>query len=386
MTETPHRARILAALAHKATDRVPIDFGGTYTTTIYDSAYDRLKKHLGLDHPTNVYSKTRRLAIPHASVLDRFDVDTQFLGLGPYEGDQREIDSDTYLDEWGTTWKKAQDGHYLYVDGPFYNRKKPPPDLLAERNWPDPDNPGYYRGLGERALKSRADGRAVILNLPIGVIHQGQFLRGFADWLKDLYKNRAFSERLMDMIADRWIAVATRALGLCRNNVDIVFFGDDLASQLGPLFDPAIYRDLIKPRHRRMIAAAKASADVKVLFHSCGSVTRLIDDLIDIGVDALNPVQVTAADMAPMELKRKFGKRIAFWGGINTQETLPFGTPDQVRAEVRRIIDILGEDGGFVLNSVHNIQDDVPIENIVAMFDQAREYGQAAGHEGCPRP
>jgi uroporphyrinogen decarboxylase len=373
-----HRERVLAALAHKDTDCIPIDFGGTYTTTIFHAAYDRLKKHLGLEHKTNIYSKTRRLAIPHESVLQRFDVDTRFLGLGAYEGDQREIDEDTYLDEWGTTWKKAQDGHYLYVDGPYHNQKKIAPEALDSRRWPDPDNSGYYRGLGERARTQRASGCAVILNMPIGVVHQGQFLRGFGDWLKDLYKNRAFSERLMDMIADRWIAVAERALGICGKDVDIVFFGDDLASQLAPLFDPEIYRALIKPRHKRMVEAVKAKADVKVLYHSCGAVSRLIDDLIDIGVDALNPVQVTAADMEPDSLKQRFGARIAFWGGINTQETLPFGTPEVVRGEVRRVIDILGPGGGFVLNSVHNIQDDVPTENIVAMFDEAREYGRAA--------
>jgi uroporphyrinogen decarboxylase len=156
--------------------------------------------------------------------------------------------------------------------------------------------------------------------------------------------------------------------------VDVVFFGDDLASQLAPLFDPEIYRALIKPRHRRMVEAIKAKADVKVLYHSCGAVSRLIDELIDIGVDALNPVQVTAADMEPGSLKKRFGQRIAFWGGINTQEILPFGKPAAVRAEVRRVIDILGPGGGFVLNSVHNIQDDVPTENVVAMFDEAREY------------
>lgn len=374
MTSLSHRERVLRTLNHKETDRVPIDFGGTYTTTIYHSAYDRLKKHLGLDHPTNIYSRTRRLAIPHETMLQRFDVDTRFLGLGPYEGNQREIDADTYLDEWGTTWRKAQDGHYLYVDGPFFGHKKVAPEAIDINGWPDPDNPGYYRGLRERAQALRATGSAVILNMPIGVVHQGQFLRGFGDWLKDLYKNRAFSEQLMGVIAERWIAVAENALALCGRDVDVVFFGDDLASQLAPLFDPEIYRALIKPHHRRMIAAVKAKADVKVLYHSCGAVTRLVDDLIDIGVDALNPVQVTAADMDPRMLKQRFGTRIAFWGGINSQAVLPFGTADEVKAEVRRIIDIMSPGGGFVLNSVHNIQEDVPTENIVAMFDEARRY------------
>ncbi len=322
-----------------------------------------------------ILSKTRRLAIPDESVLRRFDVDTRFLGLGVYEGDQREIDEDTYLDEWGTTWRKARDGHYLYVDGPFFDVKNPDPLAVDDYKWPDPDNPGYYRGLGQRAraLRENTD-CAIILNLPIGVIHQGQFLRGFADWLKDLYKHREFVCALMDMTADVWIRLVENALDTAGDNVDVVFFGDDLASQLAPLFAPQMYRDLIKPRHRRMIAAVKSRRDVKVLYHSCGAISTLIDDLIDIGVDAVNPVQVTAKDMAPDTLKRRFGDWVTFWGGINSQETLPFGTPDEVRGEVRRMIDRMSPGGGFVLNSVHNIQNDVSAENIIAMFDEARTY------------
>jgi uroporphyrinogen decarboxylase len=375
---TTHRQRVLDALDHKETDRVPIDFGGTYTTTCFYAAYERLKAELGINGlETQIYSKTRRLAIPDELVLQRFDVDTRFVGLSPYDGDQREIDEDTYLDEWGTTWKKADDGHYLYVDGPFFDQKNPDPGLLDTGKWPDPDNPGYYKGLLERAERQRATGAAVILNMPIGVIHQGQFLRGFGDWLKDLYKNRTFAERMFDMIAERWIAVAENALDIGGDNIDIVFFGDDLAGQMAPLFDPAIYRELIKPRHARMIDAVKRKADVKVLFHSCGAVSRLIDDLIDIGVDALNPVQVAAGDMEPASLKKRFGDRVTFWGGIDTQRILPFGSADEVAAEVHRVIDILGEGGGFVLNSVHNIQNDIPVTNIIAMFDAGRSHGRA---------
>jgi len=379
MAETTHRDRVLAALDHRETDRVPIDFGGTFTTSIYHSAYERLKTHLKLDHETRIYSTLRRLAVPDETMLQRFDIDTRLVGLGAYAGDQHAIDEDTYLDEWGTTWKKAEDGHYLYVDGPFFGQKKPDIEAMVSGNWPDPENPGYYAGLRERAETARATGCAVILNMPIGVVHQGQFLRNFGDWLKDLYRNRAFSEAMMDTIAERWIAVAENALDIVGDDVDIVFLGDDLASQAAPLFDPQIYRDLIKPRHERMIASVKAKADVKVLYHSCGAVAPLINDLVDIGVDALNPVQVTATGMDPADLKDRFGDKITFWGGINTQEVLPFGSADEVRAEVRRIIDILGRGGGFVLNSVHNIQDDVPAENIIAMFDEARAHARPGG-------
>ncbi len=379
MAEMTHRERVLAALDHQETDRVPIDFGGTYTTTIYYAAYERLKEHLNEQHDTVILSKIRRLAIPDETILRRFDVDTRFLGLGVYEGDQKEIDENNYLDEWGTTWRKAEDGHYLYVDGPFFDEKHPDPAEIDQLKWPDPDNPGYYRGLRERARALRENSDcAIILNLPIGPIHQGQFLRGFADWLKDLYKHREFISKLMDVIADHWIRLTENALDAVGDDVDIVFFGDDLASQLAPMFSPDKYREIIKPRHQRMIAAAKAKRDVKVLYHSCGAVSSLIGDLVDVGVDAVNPVQVTAKNMEPDQLKLEYGDRIAFWGGINTQNVLPFGTPAEVRAEVRRVIDCLSGDGGYVLNSVHNIQNDVPAENIVAMFDEARTYRSGA--------
>lgn len=367
-----HRERILAAVNHEPTDRIPIDFGGTYATTIYHASYERLKRLLGLEHETVIVSKTRPLAVPHSSVLERFDVDTRYLALGAYEGDQKDIDEDTYLDEWGTTWQKSGGGHYLYVDGPFFGIKHPDLALLENHAWIDPDNPGYYRGLAERAAALRHDTDcAIILNLPVGIVHHAQFLRGFADSLKDLYRHRDFIDRLYGILADWWIQVADNALTAVAPNVDLVFFGDDLASQQGPLFDPAVYRELIKPHHRRMIDVAKAHG-VKVVYHSCGAVSSLIEDLVDIGADALNPVQVSAKNMDPADLKAAFGSRIAFWGGINTQSVLPFGTPDEVRREVHKVIDCLGRDGGYVLNSVHNIQDDVPVENIVTMFDEAR--------------
>ena len=377
MTEFTHRERVLAALDHQATDRTPIDFGGTFTTTMFYAAYDRLKEQLGIPvgQAAAQVSPTRRLAVIEPAVLDRFDVDTRYLALGTYEGDQKVIDEDTYFDEWGVTWRKAGDGPYLYVDGPFFGIKKPPLDLLEGRDWPDPDNPGYYRGLSERAEALRRDTDcAIILNLPVGIDHQAQFLRGFGESLTDLYRNREFIERLYDIIADWYIAVADNALALVGDKIDIVFMGDDLASQQAPLFDPEIYRAIIKPRHRRIIEAIKSHGAPKVLYHSCGAVTALIDDLIEIGVDALNPVQVTANGMEPKALKQRYGRRIAFWGGISTQGVLPFGTPEDVRAEVRHTIDCLGQDGGYVLNSVHNLQNDVPAENVIAMFDEARSY------------
>jgi uroporphyrinogen decarboxylase len=377
MTGFSHRDRVLAALNHEPTDRVPIDFGGTFVSTIWYSAYEKLKEELGIATTAKAanVSPTRRLAVVEPEVQDRFDVDTRYLALGQYEGDQKVIDEDTYFDEWGVTWRKSGEGPYLYVDGPFFGIKKPDIALLDDYDWPDPDNPGYTRGLAERAaaLRQNSD-HAIILNMPVGIVHNAQFVRGFAESLTDLYKNREFLERLYGIITDWYVRVASNAMEAVGDNIDIVFMGDDLASQQATMFDPEIYRAMIKPHQRRIMEVVKGYGQPKILYHSCGAVAPLIEDLIEIGVDALNPVQVTAKGMEPAGLKEAFGDRIAFWGGISTQKALPFGTPDEVRADVRHIIDCLGKDGGYVLNSVHNLQSDVPPKNIIAMFDEARVY------------
>jgi uroporphyrinogen decarboxylase len=382
MASMTHRERVLAALDHEETDRVPIDFGSCYATTIYFTAYERLKQYLGLEHATVIGRRLARCATIDESVLRRFDVDTRFLALGAYDGDghSRELDEDGFVDELGAVWRKVRDGPYLNVGGPFYGERPTIADLEAYR-WPDPDNPGYVRGLRERAKALREEsGCAVVLNLPSGVVHTGQWLRGFDDWLKDLYKNRVFALALMDDFTDWWVRLAENALLVAGDYVDVVNFGDDMGTQESTMFDPKIYRELVKPRQARMIAAIKSSSNAKVLLHSCGAVSTLFDDFIELGVDAITPDQVSARGMAPERLKTEFGERLAFWGGVDTQHVLPFGTADEVRAEVRRLIDILGLGGGFVLNSVHNIQAEVPPENVAAMFDEARSYRAGEHH------
>ncbi len=367
-----HRDRVLAALRHTETDRVPIDFGAGIATTAYHTAYRRLTAYLGVEQGSATAARRSRTVIPDEEVLERFEIDTRYLGLGAYDGRGHDLDEDRFVDEWDTTWEKRDTHPYINVDGPFYN-KKPRIEDLESFDWPDPDNPGYYRGLRERAEAAHATGCAVVLNLPVGIVHQGQFMRGYGDWLKDLIRSPDYACRMMDIIADVWVRVVNNALDLVEDQVDVVFFGDDMATQQTTLFSPRAYRELVKPRHARMFAALKAR-DVKIAFHSCGSTVSLFDDFVELGIDAVNPVQVSAANMDPARLKAQYGERLSFWGGIDTQKVLPFGSVAEVRAEVRRMIDVMGKGGGFVLASVHNIQPDVPPENVVAMFEEAASY------------
>ena len=335
-------------------------------------AYENLKRYLGLPHETQLMVKRGQTVIPDERMLERFDVDFCGIRLGNFRGgNYRELDSTTVIDAWGTTWKRAEGGHFINVRGPFQDAE-PRLEILESHTWPNPDEPGLYEGLREQAahLRKTTD-RAIILDLPVGILHQCEFLRGFGEWLMDLVMNPEFAGRMMDRAADIWTRMARNALKEVGEYVDVVSWGDDLASQESPLFSPKIYRELVKPRHARMIDGVKSMADVKVNYHTCGSVYPLVEDLIDIGVDALNPLQVSARNMDPTKLKKDFGNRLAFWGGMDTHRLLPFGTPDEVRKETRRMIDLMGRGGGYILATVHNIQAEVPPENIVAMFDEA---------------
>jgi len=381
-----HRDRVLAALNHEEADRVAIDFGGTHSTTATAPAYDQLKEHLGLTHETVVMSELFQTVEPHISMLERFDVDARYLGFpgGVIPATKEEAaERHAFRDGWGVVWEEGPEydenpASCMPVDGPFYNKE---PDLAELESFevPNPDNPEHFEGLAERAKALRETGCAVVFNTPAGCACLGQMIRGFGDWLRDLYKHREYSERMLDINNEWWIQMTRNALKAIGNNVDLIVYADDLGSQQGPLFSPDYYREVIKPRHYHAIQTIKAEYDVKVLFHSCGAVSDFIDDLADVGVDALNPVQVNAVGMEPERLKERFGERMAFWGGIDTQRLLPEGTTAEVAAETGRIIDVLGKGGGYVLNSVHNIQVEVPPENVVAMFDSARthRYGRA---------
>ena len=158
--------------------------------------------------------------------------------------------------------------------------------------------------------------------------------------------------------------------------VDVVMIGDDLAGQGGPLFSPAFYRRVVKPRQKMLVQRIKSLTQAKIWYHTCGSCVEYIPDLLDNGIDILNPVQTSAAGMDPALLKQRYGRELVFWGGgCDAQHVLPFATPEQVREQVRRNMETFKPGGGYVFNSIHNIQGDVPPENIVALFDTAYEYG-----------
>jgi len=374
-----HRDRIMTALRHRSPDRVPIDLGGTGSSTISLRALERLRAYLNIppQPPPLLYSKRSATAIPDELIVERFGIDTLPIKPGsPDAATEREIDADTVVDEWGVTWHRTPGEPFICVDGPFWRLTDPTPADLERFSWPDPNDAGYCRGLGERLRKLHEEtDRAVILNLLNGPVHQSQYMRGYGEWLEDLLLRPQFVAALAERITGLWIEMNTRVLEESKDYIDLVSFGDDLGTQLSPLMRPELYRQQIKPYHQRMAAAIKRF-DKPILFHSCGSVFSLIPDLLEVGIDALNPIQVSAAGMDTKRLKQEYGRDLTFWGGVDTHRVLPRGTPAEVREEVKRRIGDLSEGGGYVLSAVHNIQPEVPPENLVAMFVAALQFGR----------
>ncbi|MGD0263327.1 MAG: uroporphyrinogen decarboxylase family protein [Candidatus Methylomirabilota bacterium] len=374
-----HRERVLTALKREQPDRVPLDLGGSLASTINIHAYRRLMARLGFGEapPVAYLSRRSNSVLPDERLQRYLDVDCRAVILdNPDVNPERELPDGSLTDEWGIIWKHLGDGqHFINYDGPFYGLE-PDPDLIQKFTWPDPLDPGRFRTLRSQAQTHRArTDAAIILVLGAGLVHQIQFMRGYAASLEDLIVAPDFVRAFMERYADFWVCMTERALQEVGDLVDLAMFGDDLGTQRGPVMNPSLYRRLIKPYHARMVQTIKRFGK-PVLLHSCGSVAAFIPDFIEVGLDALHPIQVSAKNMESAKLKREFGRDITFWGGVDTQRVLPLGTPQEVREEVRRRIADLGPGGGYVLGAVHNIQAEVPVDNILAMFEAAREFGR----------
>jgi len=370
------RERVLAALEHRQPDRVPRDLGGTTATGINLIAYRNLIDYLRLDEEIILFSERVRLADLSDAVLARFKSDTRCVMPGGSFGVGEPNDDGTYTDGYGIVRAlPGERGHWYVVRTPLTGEISRHDVAAATRTWPDPTDPVYTEGVGERArsLHQETD-YAVVLNLPLGVIHLAQWLRGFDNWLMDLVLDPDFSIYFLDVLLERWLEVTRRLLEAAGDNVDVLFYGEDVAFQNGPMVSPRTYQKIIQPYQRRVFRALHDWSDAKLLYHNCGSVTWQIPDLIEWGVDALNPVQVNSHDMGDTaSLKQRFGDKIAFWGAIDTSHVLPRGMPQDVRDEVRRRVSDLATAGGYVLGTVHNIQAEVPPENICAIWDAADE-------------
>jgi uroporphyrinogen decarboxylase len=372
MAAMTHRERVMAALNHQQPDRVPIDLGGTIDSSIVVEGYARLKDHFGVQAEDTLTSRMMRVVDVDERILRALDIDTR--GVFPPNQPDVLLPGDRYRDEWGVE-RVRPEGSFYYDEVHFPLAGDITLQDIANYPQPDPHDPVRMKGVRERlAFIRRETDCAAVLNLPSAFVHRSQYLRGFEDWFTDFAADRRLLAALFDAILEVNLAICEMILREVGSEVDILLASDDLGMQNGLMIAPQAYRELIKPRHKKYFQLMHDLSPAKLLFHSCGSLIDIMDDLVEIGVDALHPVQVAARGMDPVALKARWGDRLSFWGAVDTQRVLPRGTVEEVRAETRRRIDELGSEGGYVLGAVHNIQPDVPVANILAMYDEARTH------------
>jgi len=369
------RQRVLAALSHQPVDRVPLDLGSSIVSSINVNAYDRLKAYLNLDlGPTRVFDRRNQLAVVDEAVLDSLGIDTVGVTVTPPEANDVRVPPDTEdesTDMWGLVYH-IKPGHdsYFAANAPLDGEELSLEDI-ENYPWPNPHDPALTDGLRERVQAVRANtDRAVVLTLPGSIVQHSQMMRGFADWFMDVVLAPERLEALMDKIMELQMAFNANYLAAVGDAVDAIFFFDDIAMQDRMVVSPADYAKLIEPRLRRYFAFLRSQTSAKLIYHTDGAIAPVLADLADMPIDAVNPLQVSAKGMDDVAaLKQVVGNRLAFWGGVDTQNTMPNGTPDDVRQETLSRIETLNRNGGYVLGAVHNIQADVPPENIVALFE-----------------
>jgi uroporphyrinogen decarboxylase len=367
-----HRQRFLACLDHRQADRVPLTLGGP-SCSLHREAQKHLMDALGLVPQCEAPLIDRILQIvePDPQLIEYFDIDVLWL-LPKDSPATRSEDQMSYRDEFG---------RYFIAGGGFYNQKGSPlvkgtVEELAAYRFPSL-MPERVQGLRQKAVQLYEQGYGLGVDGPWGIYEISNSLRGTADYLMDLALNPAYAESIAErVLEEHHIPFYTLLLQEAGPYCQMVMISDDLGSQQGLIFSPRTFRQIFKPRLKRLIEHIHSLAEVKVYMHSDGAVYDLIPDLIEIGVEGLNPVQYTARGMELERLKRQFGRDLGFFGGSLENESLSYSTPQEVRRIAAETIHTLAPGGGFLFASIHNITPEVPPENILALFEAARQYGQ----------
>ncbi len=402
------RERVLTACNPRQPDRVPVDLSGHPSSGIAAIAYARLRDYLGLPKRTlRVYDPIQQLAIVDDDVLERFGIDVLDLGRA-FALDEASWADWTLPDAtpckmpaWALPEKadggwifRSKSGRViahmpegaLYFEQTYFpfadeNGPKTIPEAVQECMWhvvagpPGPWVNNAQLREGAKRLRQKTD-KAIVGGFGGNLLETGQFFYRNDNFFMLLAAEPAKAHKFLDDLVEIHLANLEKYLGAVGDCIDLIKFGDDLGMQSGPQVSPKMYREFFKPRHKLMWSRAKQLANVKVMLHCCGGVRELLPDLIDAGLDAINPVQISCAGMDARELKAEFGKDMVFWGGgCDTQTILPNATPDEVRRHVKEQVQILSPGGGFVFQQVHNILANVPPQNIVAMYEAVQEIG-----------
>lgn len=371
--------RLITALEHKEPDRVPLDLGG-WVTTISVKTYQKLLALLGFKRKSQVFDWLRQNVNPEEDVLQRLGVDTRYVHLGqPHSWNfkPKATSKGMYVkDEWGCGFLKPETSlYYNLVESPLRDATI---DDLENYPWPDPDDAGYLDGVEVRARKLAEEGQyGVVGNFAWeSWFERAWKLRAMDVFYMDMIGNKDFVHAILDKTLSLHMTLLENVLEVCGEYLDVIIQGGDLGGQNNTLMSPDAYREFIKPRQEKSIRLIKEKTNAKVFWHSCGAVSSLIDDFIEVGIDILNPLQVSAKGMDAASLKKRYGNNIVFWGGIDSQDTLPHGKVKDVEAAVKTLLQSAGNQGGLVICAVHNIQADVPPKNVLALYDSAKRFGR----------
>ena len=408
------RERVICSINHKEPDRIPIDLGSNTSSGISAIAYNNLKKHLGKTNGHSyVYDVVQQLALPEDEILgllgvDIIDIGREFIfpdskwysvklldgSMAKYPGwfhpvKNKQGDWEAFTKDNTCIARMPKSGtffdqtYFPYLDGyPDHYRDLPEAmskvlwQAMAHSPWDLASEPDFWQQLRQRALRLRQkSNRAIMITCGCNLFEWGTFLRRIDNFMMDVYADPANVERILDALMKIHLDNLEKVCIAVGDVVDVIRFGDDLGMDTGPFMSPEIYRKLFKPCHKMLCDYVKNNSKMYTFLHSCGSIYKLIPDLIEAGYDILNPVQTNCMDMEPLWLKKEFGKDITFWGGgCDTRHVLNNATPQEVKDHVKERIDIFAPGGGFIFNPIHNILPDVPPENIMAAFNTALSY------------
>ena len=378
------RERVLTAINHEQPDRIPLVVGVNNATGIKMKPYRGIKNLAGIYAPDNYIYDWPELGTAEIDeeTMCRLHSDVRgVLDFEPEEVRKRNRQRDPHSDcinSWGS-------GQTEIVPGDWYPGIHPIPeattikDLDDYQGWPDMNDPSRVAHVREYAKRLAEENQFAIMATPwlLFPFERAHAMQGMEPFLLNMAMYPDFARALLEKIAHYCKQLMGHFLEELGDNVDIIKIGDDLGTQNSLMISPKMYRDILKPIHADFISFIKARTNAKVLFHSCGDVAPLIGDFIDIGVDILNPIQTSTGSISDLPLlKKRFGKNLVFCGGIDSHRILPFGTVEEVREEVRRVMQALGPGGGCMIGAVHTVMNDVPPENVLAMVDAVEEFGR----------
>jgi uroporphyrinogen decarboxylase len=369
------RERFAKITSFQEADRVPMDMG-SHVASIHRFAYARLRAYLNdpdLKNNDNILDRMVQNVVPDEKLLRRYEID--FRWIAPNWVGVTDVAEDIYRDMWGIEWKYGMDAFNVHVS-PLASAQTEAD--IKNHPWPDPTDSRLVSGLTETAKKLFENTDYVLVADAIkgGILTKALQIRGYEPMFMDMAINPDLAIVLMDQLLELYKQFWSTFLRAVGPYVQMVYITDDIGGQSSMIISPKMFRQLLKPRLAALIDHIKSEADVKLMYHTDGVVTPVIEDIIEMGVDVLNPIQTSAMEMDTAVLKEKYHGRLCFHGAIDVQQMLPFSTPAEVRYDVARRINDLAPGGGYILAPCHNISANVPPENIEAMYAAAAAYGR----------